>query len=153
VKPPAAAPLSAVDCSDGLARCNGGIVEVSRLATIAQPCKGTAEACACPWERLGECDEGCVVDGVDVVMERGVALRQLCATRSEAGTVARPTSAQAPVACDEDELYRCARGAVVACAARAAVGTCIRACVAEGASLSSDTPVDREAAFAILCSR
>jgi hypothetical protein len=153
VKPPAAAPLWAVDCPDGLARCSGGIVEASRLATIAQPCKGSAESCKCPWERVGECDQGCVADEVDVVVERDVALRQLCALPPGAGAVARSLSSRSPAACDEDELYRCVDGSIVACDERAFVAACARGCVRDSASLERDTPVSREAAFAILCSR
>ena len=151
--PPGAGALNAVDCPDGLARCNDGIVEVSRLAMISQPCRGTPEQCACPWERVGECDRGCVVDGLDVIMERLKASAQLCAPEVDAGAVARTLAVTSPSGCDEEQLYRCAGGAVVACAEGAVVGMCTRGCFAEGASVGGELAVSREAAFAILCSR
>ena len=151
--PPGAGALNAVDCPDGLARCNDGIVEVSRLAMISQPCRGTPEQCACPWERVGECDRGCVVDGLEVVAERDKASTQLCAPEPDAGVIARTLPVTSPSGCDEEQLYRCAGGAVVACAERAVVGMCVRGCVSEGASVGGELAVSREAAFAILCSR
>lgn len=153
VSPPGAAPLGAIDCPDGLGRCSGGVVEVSRLTSIPQPCKGSPESCACPWDRLGDCEEGCVVDDVDVVIERDVALRQLCAPHGDAGAVARVLPEQSPAGCDEAELYRCVGGSIIACKEHAVVASCARGCVRDGASLDDDTPVRREAAFAILCSR
>ena len=153
VKPPAASPLTAVDCPDGLARCSAGVVEVSRLTSIPQPCKGSSEECACPWDRLGECERGCVADELDVVVERGAALRQLCAPSPEAGAVARVLASPPPSRCDEEQLYRCAGSSIVSCAEHAVVGICTRGCTSEGASLEGDNPVTREAAFAILCSR
>jgi hypothetical protein len=145
--------LHAIDCPDGLARCNGGVVEASRLTSIPLPCKGPVEQCTCPWERAGECDRGCVADGLDVVADRSHALTQLCAPEPDAGALIRLLREQAPGECDEETLYRCTGGAVVSCAERAVVGRCIRGCFAEGASIGGEGPVPREAAFAILCSR
>ena len=150
---PGSAQLNAVDCPDGLARCDDGVVEVSQLAMIPQPCKGGAEACRCPWERLRECEQGCVVEGVEVVAERGKAATQLCAPAADAGAFARSLRAVAPSDCDEEQLYRCAGGAVVSCVERVVVGTCVAGCSTEGASVGGDVTVTREAAFAILCSR
>jgi hypothetical protein len=151
--PPGAGALNAVDCPDGLARCTGGIVEVSRLTAIPQPCRGTPEQCACPWERAGECDRGCVVDGLEVVMERPRARAQLCAPEVDAGGSARVLAVTSPGRCEDEQLYRCAAGAVVACAEGAVVAMCNRGCVAEGAFVGDEQPVSREAAFALLCSR
>jgi hypothetical protein len=145
--------LNAIDCPDGLARCSGGIVEASRLTSIPLPCNGPVEQCTCPWERAGECERGCVADGLDVVADRGKALTQLCAPEPGSGTFARPLREQAPGDCDEDQLYRCVGRAVVSCADRAVVGVCLRGCFAEGAAIGGEAPVPREAAFAILCSR
>jgi hypothetical protein len=145
--------MNSVDCPDGLARCNDGVVEVSRLTMIPQPCRGSPEQCACPWERVGECDQGCVVDDLEVVVERDRASKQLCAPEADAGAIARSLPVTSPSRCDEEELYRCSGGAVVACAEHAVVGVCVRGCAAEGASLGGDLAVSREAAFAILCSR
>jgi hypothetical protein len=153
--PRGAAPMNALDCPDGLARCTGGVVEASRLATIPQPCKGAPESCVCPWERLGECGRGCVVDGLEMVVDRGVALPQLCAPALDSGTTTARIATGAPEAadCDEDVTYRCSGGAVVACSEHRVVATCERGCFAEGTEIGSDPPVHREAAFAILCSR
>jgi hypothetical protein len=144
---------NAVDCPDGLARCNGGVVEASRLAMISQPCRGTPEQCSCPWERVAECDRGCVVDGLEVIAERDTAGVQLCAPALDAGPPARALAVTSPGRCDEEQLYRCAGGAVVACAEGAVVGICVRGCFVEGASVDVEMTVSREAAFAILCSR
>lgn len=147
--------MDATDCPDGLARCSGGVVEGSRLAMIPQPCKGAPETCVCPWERLGECERGCVADGVEIVADRGVALPQLCAPTAavDSGTVARNATAPQAADCDEDVAWRCTGGAVVACAEHRVVGICERGCFAEGTDIGSDVPIGREAAFAILCSR
>jgi hypothetical protein len=72
-------PVNAMDCPDGLARCVEGRIEVSRLAVIAQPCRGPESACACPWEPLAWCGRGCVAPGVELIIERDAAAAQLCA--------------------------------------------------------------------------
>ncbi len=149
---PGAGALNAVDCPDGLARCNGGVVEVSRLARIAQPCRGTPEQCACPWERLRECEQGCVVEGVEVVAERGKAATQLCAPAADAGAIARPLAVTPPAGATRSSSTG-ARAAPSWRARNAVVGTCVHGCVAEGASVEDDVPVTREGAFAILCAR
>jgi hypothetical protein len=142
----------AVDCPDGLARCEQGSVSASRLASIPQPCTATAQACTCPWDVVGECRNGCVVEGVDVVVDRSVAQAQLCAPERDASTsvmaaVAEPAAAR----CEEGEVFACRRGAVIDCAGHRQYA-CPRGCFRDGASLDSDG-VSREAAFAILCSR
>jgi hypothetical protein len=149
-----AIPQPAVDCPDGLARCEEGAVSVSRLATLPVPCRGAAGACTCPWEALAACPRGCAADGVEVVVERARATSQLCAPESDAGAFAgRPWSAmdagESP--CEEGDRYRCAAGRVIDCEA-SAVGLCPRGCFAEGTAIDDDG-VNREAAFAILCSR
>lgn len=160
--PQGAAPMNALDCPDGLARCTGGVVEASRLASIPQPCKGGPETCVCPWERLGSCERACVVDGLEMVVDRALALPQLCTPAVDSGTLARiATGADAPqpADCDEDVAYRCSGGAVVACAEHRVVATCERGCFAQGTEIAGEGPretngtVQREAAFAILCSR
>jgi hypothetical protein len=153
VQPPGAQAVAAIDCPDGLARCSGGVVEVSRLARITQPCKGTAEQCTCGWERVGECDRGCVVDELVAVVDRTAAFRQLCALEADAAAPARLIAAPPASQCEEEDLYRCAGSAIVACADRAVVALCAKGCATEGGSLGTDVPVSREAAFAILCTR
>jgi hypothetical protein len=129
------------------------VVEVSRLARIAQPCKGTAEQCSCGWERVGECERGCVLDDLVVVVDRAAALRQLCALEPDAAPPARLLAAPPPSGCDEEDLYRCAGSAIVSCAERQVVGVCAKGCATEGGSLGVDAPVSREVAFAVLCTR
>jgi hypothetical protein len=151
--PPGLPVLSAIDCSDGLARCEAGVVSVSRLATVPLPCSGPPPACACPWEQLPACEAGCVVDGVEFVIDRAQARAQLCAPAPDSGTFARPTlPVRATTPCQEGQRYVCASGVTVECASGAAVGFCVRGCYAEGASIEDDG-VSREAAFAFLCSR
>lgn len=155
---PGAIPLDVIDCPDGIARCAKGNVEVSRLARIPQPCRGPESACTCPWERIASCGRGCVAEEVELVIDRAVAASQLCAAGPDSGLVAHPTavnsSKNAEVArCEEGELYRCTRREIVDCVVRARVASCAHGCFSEGASLDIGTPVDREAAFAILCSR
>lgn len=144
--------VHAVDCPDGLARCTDGVVEVSRLATIQQPCS-KAEGCTCPWERAGDCLGTCVASGATVVVDRSKALRQLCAPAGDDPPVSRSTPPQ-PADCGDDPvLYRCTGGDVVSCADHALVAHCLRGCVAAGGEIGDDSPMPREAAFAILCSR
>jgi len=96
-----------------------------------------------------------VADGVEVVLGRDVAATQLC--RPAAGvTLVEPAPPDAvATGCDEPDVYRCARGLVVACRDNAVVARCARGCAEEGSSLGGEdeTPIPREAAFAILCSR
>ena len=148
-------PGPAMDCPDGLARCEDGTVSVSRLATVAMPCRGPASACSCPWESLEDCPGRCAADGVEIVVERARAVGQLCAPGADAGILVVPPG-PAPdandVLCEEGQRYLCAGGRVVDCASSEPVGRCVRGCFAEGTSIGDDG-VNREAAFAILCSR
>ena len=152
-------PLDAVDCSDGLARCVDGVVEVSRVFSYASPCAGPPEQCRCPWDRLGACDRGCTADGVEIVLARERASAQLCAP-SAADVFARPPLAVAPGAGDalgalcEGELYRCIGASVVACVvdggAPSAIAVCTRGC-ADEASYLDDDRITRDQAAALLC--
>jgi hypothetical protein len=145
--------MNAVDCPDGLARCEEGVVFAARLATIPQPCRGQLGACSCPWEQLGSCPDRCVANGVEIVIDRARAEGQLCAPGPDAGAFVSPLgSADAGAVCDEGQRYRCADGLVVECQSEVAVGRCVRGCFAQTASIDDDD-VSREAAFAMLCSR
>jgi hypothetical protein len=154
---PGPMPVNATDCPDGIARCEEGTVSASRLATIPMPCRGPAADCMCPWDPVGECATGCVADGVEVVVERGAATTQLCSAPRDARPYAVPSMPVPPAAsndppCDEGDRYRCAGGRIVECASGRAVGQCLRGCFTDGSSIDDDA-VNREAAFAILCSR
>jgi hypothetical protein len=174
---PGPMPLGATDCPDGLARCEEGTVSASRLATLPSsrmPCPGPAAECVCPWDPVGECGAGCAADGAEIVVERGLAVAQLCAPAPDAGSFAMPVvpaatpplattpppAGAAPAAargepdrpCEEGDRYRCSDGRVVECASGRALARCVRGCFSEGTSIDDDD-VSREAAFAILCSR
>jgi hypothetical protein len=146
--PSAIVPLNATDCPDGLARCVQGSVEVSLLGTVPHPCTG--EACACPWERVGDCDTACTVDGLEVVLAREHAEEQLCA--STATGLARPAEATSVVTpcdirgyrCDGDVLERCDEDG----ATPRTIAVCSHRCAAE--SIDADA-VTNEQAAALLC--
>lgn len=142
-----------VDCPDGLARCEASVVSASRLATVARACTAPPSGCSCPWEVVGQCPRGCAADGVQVVVERALATAQLCAPGADAGVLADPVSGMSGNAgCEEGETYRCSAGLVLECPSGAALGRCVRGCYVDGAAIQ-DEGVQREAAFAILCSR
>jgi hypothetical protein len=91
---------------------------------------------------------------VEVVAEPDIASRQLCALQADAGPIARSTGAPAPqTSCEEDQLFRCTKGVVVACRGGAPNAACLRDCFAEGAALNDGEPVAEWAATAILCAR
>jgi hypothetical protein len=147
--------VDGVDCPDGLARCQGGTVLASRLAILPRPCRLPEGACTCPWDVAGTCERGCAADGAEVTVDRPRVMAQLCAPPRDAGpfAVSPPPDIPPTSPCDEEELYRCARGEVVDCTLRTTIGACLHGCVAEAASVArGDVRVDREAAFAILCS-
>jgi hypothetical protein len=160
--PPAAAPfVNAVDCPDGLARCIGGVVEVSRVARVPQPCPPGAEkkTCTCPWDAVDKCDRGCAAEGAEVVAPPDRAAARVCAS-DPLNPVARPAPlAVAPSGACDDDGYRCVQSLVVACdeaedagwRARV-VAACARGCVHEGESLREEE-ADFEGATRILCAR
>jgi hypothetical protein len=119
------------------------------------PCRGSASDCTCPWEALDDCSGRCAADGVEIVVERAHAVAQLCAPGADAGILVvapGPAPDDNDVLCEEGQRYLCAGGRVVDCASSEPVGRCVRGCFAEGTSIGDDG-VNREAAFAILCSR
>jgi hypothetical protein len=146
--------LNAVDCPDGLAKCEDGVVSASRLAQIPLPCTGPPPACVCPWERVEDCAFGCAAEGVEVILDRRGVASQLCAPGPDAGAVAR--AGRAPYdgpPCEEGQRYGCVGDVVLECSSAAvAIGRCLRGCYADGGRVDDDS-VSREAAFAILCSR
>jgi hypothetical protein len=147
------AAVNALDCSDGLARCEAGVVSVSRLGTVPLPCSLPPPACACPWEQVADCDGRCAVDGLELVIDRSLAPAQLCAPGPDAGVFARATlPVRATITCEEGQRHVCSAGLTIECASGSAVGFCTHGCYVDGASIDDDG-VSREAAFAILCSR
>jgi hypothetical protein len=140
------------------------VVEVSLLTAIAQPC-APPSPCACPWSVQAYCERGCVAEGAEVVIEPPLAARQLCAASQDGGAVMRVSPVGRPggrdvtvrppahAVCDDGQLYRCSGADVVDCRENAIIGTCLRGCFAPDACLEGDALANREAAFAILCSR
>jgi hypothetical protein len=147
--------MNALDCPDGLARCVDGVIEVSRLATIALPCNAPADKCQCPWDRIGNCDHGCVVDDLDLVMPRTRAFAQLCAPAA-ADVIARPPAQgiALPSGVCGGELYRCVGGTIVVCndgpGDPIALATCVRGC-AEEASALDEEGLTKDQVAALLC--
>ncbi len=166
-------PMHGVDCPDGLGRCVGGVVEVSRVSRYELPCAGSPESCVCPWDALGDCPRGCAAEGVETVIPREHAFAQLCAP-DPSRPLARPlVGVPAPVGACVSVGYRCVASQVVACSeggARApgatpargeggagdlsarAFAACLEGCASEGA-LVDEEDVDDQAAIRILCAR
>ena len=129
--------LSGTDCSDGLARCVDGRVEVSRLAHLPAACgslkSGAPEkagaACACPWDAVSQC--ACAEPGMEIVAAPDVASEQLC---RPAEVVARPLSAVDAPPSDvcSSAGTECRDGFLRACDAPGrpvrALGICVNGC-------------------------
>jgi hypothetical protein len=153
--------LGAIDCPDGMARCGLGIVHVSRAYHYPDPCTLSPEQCQCPWERLGDCPNGCAADGVELDVPRERALTQLCAPGPRSGDDARASFSAVPppgtIASSCDLAYVCEKGVVVVCGPPAqAVAACTGGCAREGQGLDVDeetAPVTPAAAVALLCKR
>ena len=148
--------LRGTDCPDGLARCEGGRVWVSRLATLPALCGGASAPCVCPWDSIAACEGPCAAEGAVAVMDREKAAVQMCTPAERTGESpfvrALGADAQPPSDCDEDDAYRCSDSVVIDCALLRAVGRCSSGCSTAGATLFGDG-IHRETAFAILCSR
>lgn len=161
--------LGGTDCSDGLARCNDGQVEVSVAAHLPHPCapgeKTSPKAhgpCECPWRRIaGVCPRGCAKDGLEVVAEEAVAATQLCAPDPAAPVVRELLATElTTVTICADESVSCEAGVVTVCTARGQparrIAGCVHGCLAgPGGSVSID-PGDlltSDGAASILCRR
>jgi hypothetical protein len=150
--------LGGTDCSDGLARCVEGRVEISVAGHVSHPCTSSREkpgTCECPWQIAGQCEAGCVKDGVEVVATPDVARAQLCAVTEPLLRPLLPAEAAAVSICAEEGVS-CVDGVVRACALRgqpaAAIGACVHGCgpgigVEPGDVLTGNGPA------AILCRR
>jgi hypothetical protein len=149
--------MRSIDCPDGLARCTGGVVEVSRLASRPDPCAGSREACECPWDRLSPCRLGCVAEDVEVVVSRERAVAQLCAPEPGGGAAyveAPPPFEDGGIDC-ADGRYICAGSWIVSCSSDTPphrLARCINGCTSEALTLDDDTLTDRQAT-ALLCRR
>jgi hypothetical protein len=152
--------MNGIDCPDGLGRCVGGAVEVSRVARVPRPCPASArpEDCECPWEAVENCPRGCTEEGTEVVVSSDRAAARLCAP-DPLNPPARPVVGilPPPGACDADG-YRCLGSLVIACSTGEGgrigrvFAACVRGCFQEGESLGEEE-ADPEGAARILCAR
>lgn len=158
--------LDGTDCSDGLARCVEGRLELARAAHLPYPCGKPGEAtrvCACPWETVDRCRNGCALDGTTVFAEgdAGVVLTQLCRPDE---VVARPVNAADPPAAGvcNTEGWACVNGVVRACAGAGMpiqpLAVCIHGCEAATGLPEGESPPlvegkSVDGATAILCRR
>jgi hypothetical protein len=113
--------LGGTDCSDGLARCVDGRIEVSRAAHLPHPCAPSGASpedrrrlCECPWDLAGRCASGCAVDGVEVVATADVAATQLCAALEPIARPMTPADPRVDGVCASEEV-RCESGVVRVC--------------------------------------
>lgn len=153
--------LLGTDCSDGLARCVSGRVEVSRAAHLPHPCAPAASPekpggpCACPWDVVATCATGCAVDGLEVFAQPDVGT-QLCQPPAIYARPARPEELADARVCAEGDGPSCRDGVVRVCdgaglPARVA-GVCVHGCEASVA-LDHGPTVPLDGALAILCVR
>jgi hypothetical protein len=150
--------LGGIDCSDGLARCVDGRVEVSVAGHVPSPCTAPRErpgSCACAWAPAATCAAGCVKDGIEVVASAEVARDQLCASPEPLLRPLSPTEVLTVPICAEDGAS-CVDGRVQVCTSRGQpallLGACAKGCatgigVEPGDLLTGDGPA------AILCRR
>jgi hypothetical protein len=152
--------MNGIDCPDGLGRCVGGAVEVSRVARVPRPCPPSArpEDCECPWEAVENCPRGCTEEGTEIVVASDRAAARLCAP-DPLNPPARPVVGilPPPGTCDADG-YRCLGSLVIACSTGdggrigRVFAACVRGCFQEGESLGEEE-ADPEGAARILCAR
>ena len=147
--------LGGIDCSDGLARCSGGMVEVSRAYHVPDPCHGPEERCRCPWERIDECPQGCAADGVELDLPREEAVKQLCVPSEPVSLPLVEAGAPPLTACDGEgsaERYRCEQSKVLMCGTPPPqfIASCTRGCRREGEALDEED-LPSQAAVLLLC--
>jgi hypothetical protein len=143
--PSASLQLDLVDCPDGLARCEGGEVMVSRLARIPS-------TTACPWESLGTCATRCLVEGLVVDLPKARAKPQLCAAPPSAPPAWLPPATESPLfGCEEGE-FRCSANVVRRCSGNVqrTVATCVDGCAEVSEGIEADSV---DAAAGVLCKR
>jgi hypothetical protein len=149
--------LGGTDCSDGLARCVDGRVEISIAGHVPSPCTARERpgGCSCAWAPAATCETGCVKDGIEVVASADVARAQLCAAAEPLLRPLSPTELATVLICAEDGVS-CVDGRVQACTTRGQpaqlLGACVNGCatgigVEPGDLLTGDGPA------AILCRR
>jgi len=153
--------LAGTDCSDGLARCADGRVEVSVAGHVPHPCSSPPEkaekpgSCECPWRTVASCDSGCVKDGLEVVATAEVAGVQLCASAEPQLRPLLPTELTSVSIC-ADEGVSCVDGVVRVCSQRGQpvrlVAGCAQGC-AGGISVDLEDLGTGDGRAVILCRR
>lgn len=144
--------LDEVDCPAGILRCVEGVVELAQASRHPDPCRGSAEMCACPWQVVGRCETDCVSDGTAILLTGPRAQDRLCAPGPlERLAAPPPPGMPAPAACGE-ELFRCMHSIVMGCNPPRVVASCLRGCAEEEETLVEEG-VDDSAAVSFLCSR
>jgi hypothetical protein len=164
---PTAFDFGGTDCSDGLARCFGGRIQVSVAGHVPAHCTAPKElpgACACAWAPLdpgpsgapgGTCAAGCAKEGLEVEASPEVAREQLCASLEPTLRFPTPGEAASVTIC-ADEGVSCIANLVQACTGRGQparlAGVCVSGC-APGVSLQPEDLLTGDGAASILCRR
>lgn len=149
--------LGGTDCSDGLARCVAGRIEVSVAGHVPHPCTSREKsgACECAWKAAGTCEAGCLEDGLEAVATAEVAIAQLCTPLAPALRPLLPSESAVVTIC-ADESVSCVDGVVRSCPAPGqparALGACVAGCAA-GIGVEPGDLLTSDGAAAILCRR
>lgn len=156
--------LAGTDCSDGLVRCVEGRVEASRLAHLPHPCGSLKEGrneCACPWDTVATCGQGCAVEGLVAIADPDAGGRQLCRVEPAAfGAVIRPPlpgdpGIVSPRICN-DVGVDCIEGSVRSCSGAGTpeqvLAVCVHGCD-PGIAIDHGERMIGDGAAAILCRR
>ena len=133
------------DCPSGLARCVSGAVEVTEG-------RATCPGCPCAWKRVKVCDQGCRLEGAELLREPRDA-PALCKGLPASATFPLQDGGDSDTCPDESDRYFCHGSNVYACpkgSSAVAVATCTFGCAAEGETLA-DPAVDIGIATSIMC--
>ena len=150
--------LGGTDCSDGLARCVGGHIEVSVGGHIPAHCTTPSElpgACSCAWRAVKTCARACLRDDLEVIATEDVASSQLCASDDVLLRPPTPAESASTSICAEENVS-CEEGAIRTCTHRGQpsllLGVCLHGC-ATGIAVEPADLLRPDGAAAILCQR
>ncbi len=140
-------------CVAGFIRCTGGNLQASRAEPNA---RCTPEGCVCPWDDVGKCARGCVLQGVPFEMSVDAGVTQLCLPDDERAVVSIEQSAQTwdaggDLAC-EMEGYFCRDGRVLSCGNPRAI-VCVHGCAPLDDLQLDEEDDDLHTAALVLCAR
>ena len=152
--------LGGTDCSPGLARCVGGLVELSVEAHLPSTCTPTEKSgsCACPWSPGPRCERGCVADGLEVLATTVEAAGEQLCRPDPAAPVVRPllpTEVALATICAA-EAVTCEDGIIRTCAAVGQPARFVAACAhgcAQGVGLAPEDFLTGDGPAPILCRR